>query len=498
MTLHGLLVSPDDMELFAVASGDVNPLHVSAEYARRTPFGEPVVYGVLAALGASAQLRERPGSAVESFALEFLGPLLVGIPYRVEIEEDDSTARVRVSDLGQPALDATIAFAEGRLRPALPEGRPEARAAPTTLDLESLNEGRTAAGVWAPSLAHLRRLLELWGLPARGVDELAVTALAWASYLVGMELPGERATFWKLDLRLASASETPSLPLAYTAEVTRRDDRVGLVELAATLGDGLVTATLSAFVREESPRPDPDKLAALVADTPGLAGRVAVVVGGSRGLGAAIAQALALRGAHVILVYRDSAVEAGRIRDSLVGDPGTIEPIQGDAGDAEWCREILRPLVDTRGGLDLLVCNASPAIRPLRFDAGTFERFVGFVHESVGLVAAALAAFLDDLDARSGTALVVSSSALTTLPSEWPHYVTAKAAVEGLASWAAAAHPRVRLVVVRPPKLLTDQMNSLLGRVGAARVEPVAAAIVRHLGRPRANAPVPELVELEP
>ena len=498
MTLHDLRVLPADMELFARATGDVNPLHVSAEYARRTPFGEPVVYGVLAALAACGHLRERPGSAVESIALEFLGPLAVGTSYRVEIEDEESTARVHVSDLDQPALEATIAFAEGPPRPALPEGRAEARAAPAELELESLDEGRTASGLWAPSLADTRELLGRWSLPARGLDELAVTALGWVSYLVGMELPGERATFWKVELRLAPAPEMRSLPLTYFAEVVRRDDRVGLVEIAATLGDGLATATISAFVREESSTADTGTLAALVADTPDLTDKVALVVGGSRGLGAAIGQALALRGAHVVLVYRDSAAEAGRVRDSLVDASGTIEPIQGDAGNAEWCRATLRALLELRGGLDLLVCNAAPPIRPLRFDAGTFDRFVGFVHESVGLVAAPLAALLTDLDARSGTALVVSSSALTTLPPEWPHYVTAKAAVEGLASWAAAAHPRVRLVVVRPPKLLTDQMNSLLGRVGATRVEPVAAEIVRHLGRPRAKAPIPELVELEP
>jgi NAD(P)-dependent dehydrogenase (short-subunit alcohol dehydrogenase family) len=486
------------MELFACASGDVNPLHVSTEYARRTPFGEPVVYGVLAALAACAQLRERAGSVVESVALEFLGPLAVGTAYRVEIEDEESTARVRVSDLDQLALEATIAFADRRSRPMLPEGRAEGRGTPAALDLGSIDQGRTAKGMWAPSPAETRELLERWGLPARGFDELAGAALSWVSYLVGMELPGERATFWKLDLRFAPSPEMPSLPLTYAAEVIRRDDRVGLVEVAATLGDGLATATISAFVREESPTADPETLAALVADTPDLTGKIALVVGGSRGLGAAIGQALALRGAHVVLVYRDSATEAGRVRDSLVGASGTIEPIQGDAGDAEWCRATLGPLVKKWGGLDLLVCNASPPIRPLRFDAGTFERFAGFVHESVGLVAAPLAAFLTELDTRSGTALVVSSGALTTLPPEWPHYVTAKAAVEGLASWAAAAHPRVRLVVVRPPKLLTDQMNSLLGRVGAARVEPVAAAIVRHLGRPRDKAPMPELLELEP
>jgi len=489
-----LRVSPTDMELFARASGDVNPLHVSAEYARRTPFGEPVVYGVLGALAACARLRERPGSALESIALEFLGPLSAGATYPVEAQETESTGELHVTDSGQLALKAQLAFARGSQR-TLVEGRPEAREAPAAFDLEALDKGLAVSGNWAPSLAHLRQLTQRWELSDRGIDELAAAALAWTSYLVGMELPGERATFWKLDLRIASRGEAPSLPLPYTAEVTRRDERVGLVELAASLGDGLATATISAFVRSDPPRSDLATLAPLLADAPDLTGQVAVVVGGSRGLGAALTQALALRGADVLLVYRDSAAEAARVRGSVNAAAGTIEAVQGDAGDAAWCSDTLRPLVAARGGLDLLVCNASPPIRPLPLDPAGVDRFERFVLESLGLVVAPVSAFLDELDARSGTTLILSSSALTTLPAEWPHYVTAKAALEGLATWAAAAHPRTRFVVVRPPKLLTDQMNSLLGRVGASPVEPVAAEIVRRLGEPRSDSG-PELVEL--
>jgi NAD(P)-dependent dehydrogenase (short-subunit alcohol dehydrogenase family) len=461
-----LRVSAADMELFAAASGDRNPLHVSAEYARRTPFGEPVVYGVLGALAAFAHLPEQQERRLAEVRLEFRAPLAVDTSYAVELEEEE----VRVLDLGRPLLTAEVAFADRRPR-LLPDAPPSARRDPSVLV-----EREAAGGAWSPSLPHLRRLLGQWRLPERGIDEAAAAALAWASYLVGMELPGERATFWKLDLRIGPPAGE------FTAEVTRRDERVGLLEVEARLGE--TSASIAAFVREDSPRADPARLAELLEEAPDLAGKVALVVGGSRGLGAAVAQALALRGARVLVVYRDSSAEAERLHDGSE----TIEPVQGDAGDAVWCRDVLRPLVAERGGLDLLVCNASPAIRPLSLDPEALDRFGRFVGESLDLVAAALAVFLDELEARGGTAVVVSSSALETLPPDWPHYVTAKAAVEGLAAWAAAAHPGVRMLVVRPPKLLTDQMNSLLGRVGASPVEPVAAEIVRRLGAPRAGA----------
>ena len=472
MTPGVLRVTAADLELFAAASGDRNPLHVSPEYARRTPFGEPVVFGALAALAAFAHLPEQRERRLESVRLEFRGPLAVGASYGVELDG----GQLRILDLGEPLLTADVTFGD-RPALALADAPPSGRAEPSTGDRDD------ARGAWAPSLPHLRELLAQWRLPERGVDEAAAGALAWTSYLVGMELPGERATFWKLDLRVGVPA------LEFEAEVTRRDERVGLLELDARLGES--AASIAAFVREDAPHADPARIAELLEDGPRLAGLVALVAGGSRGLGAALAQGLALSGARVVIVYRESRAEAARLRDAFE----TIEPVQGDAADARWCRDELRPLLAERGGLDLLVCNASPPIRPLALHPDALERFGGFVAESVRLVAAPLAVFADELEARGGTAVVVSSSALATLPPEWPHYVTAKAAVEGLAGWVAATHPRVRVLVVRPPKLLTDQMSSLLGRVGATRVEPVAAQIVRLLGTPRARAGA-EVVEL--
>ena len=49
-----------DLDLFGAASGDFNPLHLSDGYARRTPYGERVVPGVLGAMAALASGAERP------------------------------------------------------------------------------------------------------------------------------------------------------------------------------------------------------------------------------------------------------------------------------------------------------------------------------------------------------------------------------------------------------------------------------------------------------
>ena len=133
------------------------------------------------------------------------------------------------------------------------------------------------------------------------------------------------------------------------------------------------------------------------------------------------------------------------------------------------------------GGLDILVCNASLPIRPLDLDARTADRLVEFVGRSTALTAVPLAAFLDSLSERSGWCVLVSSGYVRTVPAEYPHYVAAKAALEALVRAAGVRRPAVRILVPRPPRILTDQTNTALGRRNAISVERVAARIVNRL-----------------
>ena len=80
--------------------------------------------------------------------------------------------------------------------------------------------------------------------------------------------------------------------------------------------------------------------------------------------------------------------------------------------------------------------------------------------------------------------MVVSSSAVVDPPAEWPHYVAAKCAVEALARVAAVEQPEARLLVVRPPKLLTELVNTPMGRQDALAPEHFAARLVRRLMEP--------------
>ncbi len=89
-----------------------------------------------------------------------------------------------------------------------------------------------------------------------------------------------------------------------------------------------------------------------------LGGRVALVTGGSRGIGAAVARALAGAGAGVVVNYREDATSAGKVVAEIVAAGGTAWPWQADVRDPQAVETMIRTSVERGGRLDILVNNA--------------------------------------------------------------------------------------------------------------------------------------------
>ena len=89
-----------------------------------------------------------------------------------------------------------------------------------------------------------------------------------------------------------------------------------------------------------------------------LDGRTAIVTGGSRGIGRAIALELAELGAKVAINYRGSKEDAERVADEIRALDTEALVIQADVGEAEQARSLVKQVVDTWGRLDILVNNA--------------------------------------------------------------------------------------------------------------------------------------------
>jgi 3-oxoacyl-[acyl-carrier protein] reductase len=212
-----------------------------------------------------------------------------------------------------------------------------------------------------------------------------------------------------------------------------------------------------------------------------LMGKVALVTGGARGIGAAIAAKLARDGAKVVINYRANAEAAGRTVQEIISAGGEAFAVQADVSQVSATALLVEAALQKFGGLDILVNNAAllragpvDALVEADFD----EQFATNVKSVLFLSQAASRAF-----GCSGGAIVNISSINGRFPSSNAAiYSATKAAVEALTvalaresglrgirvnAVAPGATATEMLLANNPPEHLQAMTNrSALGRLG--------------------------------
>jgi 3-oxoacyl-[acyl-carrier protein] reductase len=140
-----------------------------------------------------------------------------------------------------------------------------------------------------------------------------------------------------------------------------------------------------------------------------LEGKIALVTGGSRGIGAAIVKRLAADGAKVAITYTKGAEAAASVVKEIERTGGQAIAIQADAADANAVKAAVEKTFATFGGLDVLVNNAGTAI-PKTFEETTLEEMDRVLDINVRGVFVATQAALKHM--KNGARIIMIGSAV--------------------------------------------------------------------------------------
>ncbi|SEN98625.1 SDR family oxidoreductase [Palleronia pelagia] len=230
------------------------------------------------------------------------------------------------------------------------------------------------------------------------------------------------------------------------------------------------------------------------------AGKVALVTGASRGLGAEIARTLGRDGWSVAVNYRSDGAGADAVAADIRSDGGSASKVQFDVLDPDAIETGLAEIAGTLGPVDLLVNNATGPQPEKPIEEQEWSDYEAqlafFVHAPLLLMQACLG---DWRRRGSGRIVNIGSEAAHVGPPELAHYATAKSAMIGLSrSWAnALGGDGITVNLVEPGFAPVERHADVSEAERAAHAEQIPlgrlakpsdiAGVVAFLASPRAD-----------
>jgi 3-oxoacyl-[acyl-carrier protein] reductase len=289
------------------------------------------------------------------------------------------------------------------------------------------------------------------------------------STLIGMKLPGKGALYLSQSIEF-----TRPVFIGDTVEACATIEQIDVETRVVTLRTEIMKSPNQCVLRGSArvkvlrvPEETRSSPAELTNNSGLLAGRVALVTGGSRGIGRAVARLFAEHGARVWVNYNKSQSAAESLEREIGAAGGWCRAIRADITKAD---EVIRLVQDVteEGDLHILVNNAGPKIKSGTFDSFAWEDLARAFDEVVGSAFHVTKAALPALRRTQGCVItILSSAALGRTAHGWLPYVVGKSALLALSKNLAQeiGPDGVRVNLISPSMVDTDLVANVPDRI---------------------------------
>lgn len=212
---------------------------------------------------------------------------------------------------------------------------------------------------------------------------------------------------------------------------------------------------------------------------------VAIVTGASRGIGRAIAAALAASGHRVVLSYRDREDQAAGLVERIRAAGGKAVAVRADVGQPTEADALVRTALDTFGQVDVLVNNAGVHLPGVPLAAVRWEEWERLLRVNLSGPLRLIQAVIPHMrERRRGHIVNISSNVSQRLPAGSGPYTMSKVGLEALTRILAKEEgPHgIRVNAIAPGPIRTDMLEESLKVMGPERAEAFIRSVP--LGRP--------------
>lgn len=471
---------------FAQWSDDRNPIHVDEAIGKKSAFGSNIVHGALSTLKAldiaSASPALKNCQPIGNLDIEFRGEIRPSRDYPVEVSDSNDAVTILVRDRNAGHLSIRAQAAQPKAAMGHCDWVDSAKQHGVR------NQAAALPANW--STTDFIRDQHVLGTHHFAYHQVSYTSLltysqqqvfALCSFIVGMKAPGLSSLFTHLRVQFFDAGDSKE-DVAYKYVFKDFDPHFRILQLelhvATFSGQLLAIAEIQSYVRFPVEQPSIEGYAQKL-KTGSMAGKIALICGASRGLGAEIAAALGTVGCHVYIACRNPDESTEWLRTAIVEFGGHATVVAGDVGDVAWCEATRKQILESHGRLDVLVLNACAPLKQSNLSEVSIQHASSYISANVGLSLTPLITFLADVNQSQGTVVAISSSAVVELPAGFGDYVAVKMAIEGAVKTASVENPSTRFIIARPGKLRTSWNDTPVRAMGCIPPSAVATQIVK-------------------